>query len=117
MGFRINRTYVLEFEEPLAGAEVRIRSTSIGTMLKLRNADTVEEVAALLADHLEDWNFEDAEGNTLPTTLEGIHQLEAAVLVRIGREWYRAAAGVTAPLEDSTSVEVGLPMDVETDEN
>lgn len=113
MGFRLDRTYVLVFEGAMEGAEVSIRATSIGTVLKLREITEAAELAKLLADHLVAWNFEDADGNPLPTTTEAIMEnLEGVVIGRIGREWYRAATGVTAPLEPSISMESSLEMEI-----
>lgn len=113
MGFRLNRTYVLEFEGAMAGAEIRIRSTSIATMLRLREVTDLDELAGMLAEHVVDWNFEDENGGPLPATKEAIlANLEGVELGRIGAEWYKAAAGITAPLEDPASVEAELSMEM-----
>lgn len=102
MGFRLDRTYVLQFEGAMAGAEVKIRSTSIATMMRIRQVQELSELAGLLADHLVEWNLEDEKGEPLPTTADAImSNLEGVVLGRIAREWYRAASGVTAPLDPS----------------
>lgn len=115
MGFRLDRRYVLEFEGAMAGAEVVIKATSIGTVLKLREInelDDLSELASLLADHIVEWNFEDENGETLPITAEAIlANVESVVLVRIAREWYKAATGVTAPLDSPTSLESTLEME------
>lgn len=112
MGFRLDRTYLLDFEgTALAGAEVAIKATSVGTALKLREVGGVKEVCELLADHLIGWNFEDENGDPLPPTLEGIMTLEEVIIGRIGREWYRAATGVTAPLDAPNSMESTLQME------
>jgi hypothetical protein len=109
VGFRLNRTYVLEFEGALAGAEVKIRSTSVGVLLELRDASSEKRVAELLASHLVEWNLENEIGDPIPLTVEGVLSLEGVVLGRIAREWYRAASGLTAPLDDPM-MEASLEM-------
>lgn len=114
MGFRLNRTYRLVFEGALEGLEVSIRSTSVGTTRQLRDA-TPDLLAEMLADHVIDWNYEDEDGKPLPIAPASFLALEEPVLAAIIREWYRAAAGITAPLEQpSTSgasfPEVDIPM-------
>ena len=111
MGFRLDRTYRLEFEGALAGAEVAIKATSVGTVLKLRDDTSVDSVAALLADHLIGWNLEDADGQPVPATKEGVLSLEQPVLEAIARAWYQAATGVTAPLDAPNSMESSLEME------
>jgi hypothetical protein len=113
VGFRLDRTYVLEFEGALAGAEVAIKATSVGTVLKLRDVADAKEVAELLASHLIGWNLEDRDGNPIPTTAEGIlDNVEEAILGRIAAEWYKAATGVTSPLDGPNSMESSLDMEV-----
>ena len=112
MGFRLDRTYVLQFEGEMEGAEVMIRGTSVGVMLRLRSAEEPEEVASLLAQHLIGWNFEDEKGEPLPLTKDAIlTNLEGVVLGRIAREWYKAAVGITAPLDGPISMESSLSME------
>lgn len=108
MGFRLDRTYRLIFEGALDGAEVHIKATSVGTILELRNITEPKQIADLLAAHLIGWNLEDADGTPIPTTPEGILSLEQVVLERIGQEWYKAATGVTAPLDAPNSMESSL---------
>jgi len=109
MGFRLDRSYALEFEGALAGAEVVIKGTTVATVLKIRDTDDLRELAELLAAHLIDWNFEDEKGDPVPMTVDGILTLEQPILVRICREWLKAASGITAPLE-SSGPEVTLGM-------
>lgn len=115
MGFRLDRKYILEFDGAMAGAEVVIKATSVGTVLKLRDVNEItgqQELAELLATHIEEWNFEDADGQPLPITVEAImDNIESVVLVRIAREWYKAATGVTAPLDGPSSMESTLEME------
>lgn len=118
MGFRLDRTYVLEFEGAMAGAYVKLRATPIGTVMKLRGTDSASntELVELLAEYILDWNFEDVDGKPLPITAEAmLAELEQVVIVKIITEWYKAAVGVTAPLDppgaDGTLTDVDIPME------
>jgi hypothetical protein len=111
MGFRLNRTYVLDFEgTALEGAVVKIRATSIAVMIQLREADSDDVLAGLLCEHVVEWNLDDEKGEPLAVTPDAVlGGLERPVLQKICVEWYRAAAGVTAPLDaPSTSTDVSL---------
>lgn len=104
MGFRLDRTYVLQFEGAMEGAYVKLRSTPVGVALELRGGASdslsVQRGAELLAQYVLEWNLDASDGGTLPVTAEAIiGQLEEVVLVKILVEWYKAAAGVTAPLD------------------
>lgn len=106
MGFRLDRTYTLEFEGDMAGAEVKLRSTSVATVMRIRSLSDPEELAGLLAEHVIAWNLDDKKGAPLPVTVEAIlGDLEEVVLAAIVREWYKAATGATAPLDASTTAE------------
>lgn len=124
MGFRLNRTYVLNFADTaLDGLEVKIRSTPVAVWVRLRSA-TDEELAELLAEYMTSWNYEDTSGKPVPIAQDAIMaELEMPVLARICTEWYKACAGVTAPLDGpstsgepspgvspETSMEQSLPM-------
>ena len=101
MGFKLGRVYVLEFEgvPAMEGAIVKLRSPSIDTLDSLTSMKNAE-VWAVMADHVIEWNLEDADGNPIPVTVDGITQnMEPQVPTLILRHWYRAARGVTAPLE------------------
>ncbi len=118
MGFRLDRTYVLEFEGAMQGAYIKLRATPVGTVMKLRGDATVstEEYVGLLAEYLLDWNFEDAAGEPLPMTAEAmLAELEQPVIVKIMTEWYKAAVGITAPLDppgaDGTLTDQDIPME------
>lgn len=116
MGFKLGRTYKLVFEGDMAGAEVVLKATSIATVMKVRESDAAE-LADLLAEHVISWNLETAEGEPLPATGEAIREhMEEAVLAVIVRHWFKAAVGVSAPLDDgSTSgepfLEESIPME------
>lgn len=121
MGFRLDRPYRLTFEgSALAGAEILIANTSVGTLLRLgelNSNDHVRKLAELLAEHVIEWNLEDRYGN--PLKVDGgaiLAAMENAVLDRIVTEWYRAARGISAPLDppsdDGEPLEEGsIPME------
>ncbi len=123
MGVRLQRTYALRWDvgHHLAEVEIDIRSTTIATLqqlraLRLHDADDVTTLAALLAEHITRWNLDDEDGQTLPVSTESLLSLESAVLQSIGKQWYLAAAGITAPLDErstsgDTSPEESLPME------
>lgn len=107
MGFSLNRTYELRWEDgDLAGLEIDIRSTSIGTQARMGDSDA-PELAQILAEHIIRWNWDDVK-----PTAEGLLSLEQAVFTEICRQWWRAARGVTAPLDLPSSD--GMPSPVES---
>lgn len=117
MGFRIDRTYVLEFEGAMAGAYVKIKSTPVGVALELRNSMDVDRAVELLAQYVIEWNLDGPDDEPLPITVEAIKGgLEEVVVAKILVEWYRAARGVTAPLDppgaDGTLTDTDIPMEV-----
>lgn len=118
MGFRLDRTYVLEFEGAMEGAYVKLRATPVGTVMKLRGPGSVEstQMVELLAEYVQEWNLDGADGEPLPITAKAIlAELEQVVIVKILTEWYRAAVGVTAPLDppgaDGTLTDMDIPME------
>ncbi len=121
MGFRLDRTYVLEFEGAMEGAYVKLRATPVGVVMKLRGGDwdTIGELAGLLADYVVEWNLEDADGEPLALDADTImNELEQVVLVKIVTAWAKAAAGITAPLDppgaDGTLTDTDIPMEPAT---
>jgi hypothetical protein len=123
MGFRLGRTYVLEFDAGtyLAGAVIRLRSASIETVEALAEMQFSAALPVLIA-HVESWNLEDADGNPLPLEEEAVRaNMEVAVRNALIREWYRAAVGASAPLDQPSSngtlspevedVELFIPME------
>ena len=119
MGFRLNRTYVLKFEgSALEGAEVKLRSTSVATAIEMRSSPDIERYVEMLIDHLIDWNLDGPDGEKLPFEKDAIlGGLEESVLATILREWFKAAVGVTTPLDEpSTSGEQfpaeSIPMEM-----
>ena len=118
MGFRLDRSYVLEFEGAMEGAYVKIKSTPVGVALEMRQAGDlpIDRAAELLAEYVSDWNLDGPDGKPLPITKEAIlADLEQVVLGKIFVEWYKAAVGLTAPLDppgaDGTLTDVDMPME------
>ncbi len=118
MGFRLNRTYVLDFSgTALDGLVVKMAATSVATAAEIRSTGEAPALADLIAANMVEWNYEDADGNPVPVEGAAIAaELEEAVLAAIAREWYKAAVGVTAPLDDAStsgepSPEVSIPME------
>lgn len=117
MGFRLDRTYTLEFEGAMAGAYVKIKATPVGVTMELRAAGMEKDRAIeLLAQYVEEWNLDGPDGKPLPITADAIKNgLEEVVVAAILVEWYKAAVGVTAPLDppgaDGTLTDQDIPMD------
>lgn len=111
MGFTLNRVYELRWAGgDLEGLEIDIRSTSIGTQARMRESEA-DGLAEILAEHIVRWNWDD-----IKPTAEGLLSLEQPVFYEIVREWWKAARGVTAPLDlgstdGEPSVEQSIPMD------
>ena len=102
----------------MAGAYVKIKSTPVGVAMQLRVSSATDSrgIIALLAEYIMEWNFEDVAGAPLPITTEAIEaNLEAPVISAIVTEWYKAALGITAPLDppgaDGTMTDSDMPMD------
>ena len=104
MGFKVGRTFTLEFYgTDLAGAIVKMRSCSIGTIQELKNPENgLDEELQIIADHIIEWNLEDENG-PIPATVEGLKQLEIPVRDLIYVEWQKATKGITAPLDHRSS--------------
>lgn len=120
MGFRLDRTYALRWDAgDLEGLEVDMRSTSVGTLVevkKLRASADEDRLAEILVSHIKRWNLEDEQGEPLPVSVASLMSQESVLLAAVAREWYLAAAGVSAPLDlgstDSPpSAEESIPME------
>lgn len=119
MGFRLRREYVLEFTGAMQGAEVRIKATSVGACVALREAGAdISAIAELLSEHLVSWNLESEDGEPLGMSASEIQAgLERVVIEAIAVEWFKAAMGITAPLDPPSTdgepfPEESLPMEV-----
>lgn len=121
MGFRLNRTYALRWDEgtDLAGLEIDMRSTSVETLSEIKALTLGQDetrLAEILVEHVKRWNFEDEDGVPLPIEVKSLTAQEAPVLAEIAKQWYRAAVGVSAPLalestSSATSAEESIPME------
>lgn len=121
MGFRLDRTYKLRWDDgtDLEGFEVDIRSTSVATMRAVRDlrlSQDESKLAEILAAHIKRWNLEDENGAPVPVTAAALLDQESVVLAAVAREWYLAAAGVSAPLDlgstsSAPSAVESLPME------
>lgn len=118
MGFRANRTiYKLVFDYPdYEGLFVRIRSGSLAERQEFDEITSNADLFAFFERMLVEWNAEDDEGHTLPTTADGIRQLEPATFREIQSAWIRAVREVPAPLEPPSSdgdpsLEASIPME------
>jgi hypothetical protein len=113
MGFRLDRTYRLVFEDypQLDGFEVVIKATPAEMVIRMRGLplnDGGESIAELLAEYVLSWNYTDEAGEVLPVTAASFMSLEQSLLATISREWYYAAVGISAPLE-RTSIDTSSP--------
>lgn len=120
MGFRLDRTYVLQFEGAMEGAEVKIGATPVAVVLEMRGGDSyaigVQRAAEMLAEHVEEWNLDGPDDKPLPITKEAILAgLEQVVISKLMIEWYKAAVGLSAPLDppgaDGTLTDEDMPME------
>lgn len=117
-GYRPNRkVYKLRFEdEDMDGLVVRVRSTSVGSLLVVAGFITIDpdnlgpqdlaklhELFAMLASALVEWNVEDDDGVPVPATLDGIKSQDADFVMVIVRAWFEAISGVPAPLGPPSS--------------
>lgn len=108
MGKRLEpRTYVLEFGEGtyLEGSTIRLRATPIEVTEQLESMSFVQSLPVFL-EYLIEWDIEvEKEPDSgvyipLECTVEAVRgHLEWPVLKAIIREWYRAAVGISAPLD------------------
>jgi hypothetical protein len=110
MGFKLNRTYLLNFQDSdLEGAQIRLRATSVGTLMRINDlferaktgdvAYAERGINEILVEHIVEWNLEDADGEALEVSVDSILLLEASFLSMITEQWMKAARGIPAPLE------------------
>lgn len=106
MGFRLGRTYILEFdkEHQLHGVEVRTRWASIETIESL-DGKTFSDSLPVLLDHVISWNLEDENGTPIPPDdMDAVKRaFEPSVRTELVSAWMRAAWGATTgPLEENS---------------
>jgi len=108
MGFKVNRTYTLNFTgSDLEGAQIKLRAISVGTLMQIR--DHIKAARAgdidgsenalnkMLVDHIVEWDLEDDEGKVLDITLENLMRLQANFVALISEQWLLTAKGVPDP--------------------
>jgi hypothetical protein len=130
MGYqRPVKAYRLKFEDPdLAGLEVTVRSVAISEFLKMTElagaaddpkvaAASAGEVFHVLAGALMEWNLDDAAGQPVPATYEGIISCELDFVMMIVNAWLSAMSDVSPPLLNGSSagttsaLEQSMPME------
>lgn len=106
------------------GLQVSIRSLSTGQYMDLFEAKTEAEAGGetsrllhIMAGRLLAWNVEDEDDQPVPPTLDGIKQQDLDFNLAIVGAWTTAMAGVSAPLEKSStdggpSLEASIPMEI-----
>lgn len=105
------------------GLEVSVRGQTTGESLSLlekkdqSNLEATRYMISAFVDALIKWNLEDEDGNSVPTTIEGVESLDLPFVQEIIDAWVSAASEVSKELgKDSpsgeTSQEVSIPMAV-----
>lgn len=105
MGFKVGRVYVLEFAGTgLEGAIVKARSPNVQDLEEVQADEVTEQrIREIFFGYLLEWNLEREDGTPIPATLAAaLQELEPTALTLIIKEWYRAAKGLTAPLDPRT---------------
>lgn len=100
----------------MEGAYVKIKSTPVGVALELRSGIDANRAIELLVQYVQEWNLDGPDDKPLPIDVEAVKAgLEESVIAKIIVEWWKAAAGVTAPLDppgaDGTMTDADIPMD------
>jgi hypothetical protein len=105
-GFRIpDQTAHITFNgTDYDGAEIWVRlNVSFAHYIALREAaegDDQAKMAELFGSEvLMEWNLEDASGEPVPTTGDGMLQIPLSLAMLIVQHWIEAVSGVPAPLE------------------
>lgn len=115
MGYRkVPTIYTLDDVKDEPGLIVRMKAIKVGKLRKLMRVISVEEdkmtpemideIFKLLLDGLVSWNLEDEQGSPVPTTMDGVDELELTTVMAILNEWLENMTGVDDELgKDSTS--------------
>jgi len=108
-GFRIpDQTAHITFSgTDYDGAEIWVRlNVSFAHYIALREAaegDDQAKMAELFGGEvLMEWNLEDASGEPVPATGDGMLQIPLSLAMLIVQHWIEAVAGVSAPLETTS---------------
>lgn len=124
MGYRPKKKiYTLAFEDPeFEGLEVKIRGLNTGQVMDIDAArasgteSAIVTMLKLMSEQLVEWNVEDDEGQPVPTTFDGVLSLDVDFNWAIVNAWQNAAAGVPAPLDEtSTDTELSLVASIPTE--
>ena len=124
MGFKIaaasERLAVLVFEGDYKGAEVTVRlNVPMQVFIEARKVTDSHDwepfLAMFVAEVVRGWNLEDAEGQPVPLTSDGLASVPLDFLMRLITEWANQVGSVAAPLVSASSngrpsVEASLPM-------
>lgn len=96
MGYEIRRTILLEFEDGDEKATLKMRAPKMAFFQGFDEM-TVDQQSQAFAEHVVEWDLT-ADGEPLPVTLEGVHELDPATRMLFIREWLAAAREVAPPL-------------------
>ena len=109
-GFRIpDQTAHITFSgTDYDGAEIWVRlNVSFAHYIALREAAEGDDQARMAelfgTEVLMEWNLEDASGEPVPATGEGMLQIPLSLAMLIVQHWIEAVSGVEAPLEPQSS--------------
>lgn len=117
MGFKkVPTIYTLTFEDTdWEGLEVRMKSTSFGTIRRLfrllnddaaGDLDSVEAIVKLLAGHLVSWNMEDENDQPVTADEKGLDDQDFGFIMELSNRYLDQVTGVVGDLgKDSTSGE------------
>lgn len=117
MGFKkVPTIYTLTFEgTDWEGLEVRMKSTSFGTIRRLfrllnddsaGDLDSVEAIVKLLAGHLVSWNMEDENDQPVAADEKGLDDQDFGFIMELSNRYLDQVTGVVGDLgKDSTSGE------------
>lgn len=103
MGYRKSPTiYTLASIKGEDGLIVRMKAIRVGRLRKLMRVvsdddSQIDEMFELLLEGLVSWNLEDENGVPVPTTMEGLEDLEMPTVLGILTEWLE---NMTGPSED-----------------
>lgn len=131
MGHKPKRTiYKLVFDDSdMHDLEVKARKPKLGTLAKIKAlgggvegrdeegiAAALDEMLAIFAKHLQEWNVTDDDDSPLPATLESLQDQDDVWCMEVIGAWVSAAKRVNAPLSTTssggaTSVEASMPME------
>ncbi|WP_405676800.1 hypothetical protein OG292_19355 [Streptomyces sp. NBC_01511] len=125
MGYRHKRKRInvaFEGDHEYAGFEAVLRGKSLGEWLDLQGVGEVDK--SMLSDQLKEmagalisWNLLDEDtGEPIPPTPEAVYAQDQDLMLALAAAWADGLAGVSAPLESSSSdggpsLEASLPME------